>query len=105
MTLTSALQKLSPFWKQEVEKTLSLPPLPLDYQPRIVEIFDDLGLLAGSVLGEPYQCDRNESVPTTFVAWYLDGQLAFFYLGDLILIDRLSLMAKASRVFNLMEAA
>ncbi|MBD2181856.1 hypothetical protein H6S82_00110 [Planktothrix sp. FACHB-1355] len=103
MQLAQTLEKLTPFWKREIEKALALPPLPLDYQPKIVEIFDDLGLLAGSVLGEPYQCHRPEIDLTNFIAWYLDGQLVFFYLGDSIVIDRLTLMAKASNLLNVIE--
>ncbi|MFB2876098.1 hypothetical protein [Floridanema aerugineum] len=103
MQLAQTLETLTPFWKREIEQALTLPPLPLDYQPKIVEIFDDLGLLAGSVFGEPYQCYRTETDLTNFIAWYLDGQLAFFYLGDEIVIDRLILMAKASSLLNVIE--
>lgn len=105
MALVKALQRLTPFWKQEVEKVILLPPLPLDYQPKIVEIFDDFGLLAGSVLGIPYDCDRKSTDVTTFLAWYLDGQLAFFSINSEIVLDRLTLMAQAAQILTLMEGS
>jgi hypothetical protein len=87
-----------PQWKELVEQARSQPPFKLDYSPAVIEIFDSFGLLAGTAWGESYETKRPKEQPIEFVAWCLDGQLAVFYVGSEIVINRLNLMSAAASV-------
>lgn len=84
-------------WIRDVEEAQKLPPFPLNYTPEVVEIFDQLGVVCGIAFGVPYECDRPKDTLSEFMAWYLDGELALFYSGDTVLVDRFSHMAIAAR--------
>ena len=84
----TVLQKY-PEWKAIVDGAAVLPPLPLNYSPGIIEIFDQYGLLAGSFFGWVYELERSKEESIDFVAWCLDGDLALFYSGSEVLVNRL----------------
>lgn len=92
-------------WKKAIEKARELPPFPLNYSPSAIEIFDQWGLLAGVALGEAYECFRHQSGQSEFIAWYLDGELALFYIGGEILVNRLKYMETAAELFESLELA
>lgn len=92
-------------WKKAIETAKKLPPFPLNYSPSVVEIFDQLGLLAGVAFGEVYECFRYKEDRSEFIAWYLDGELALFYIGGEILVNRLKCMETSAELFASLELA
>ena len=81
----------------------NLPDFPVDYVPKTIEIFDQLGLLAGIVNGKiAYSCPRSQEHSCTYLAWYLDGELGFFYvvLNQKILLNRLTNLAVRYQLFK-----
>lgn len=94
-----------PIWKEKVEESALLQSFKFDYIPAVIEIFDQEGLLCGIAWGQVYETKRFKKQPTEFVAWCLDGQLGLFYVGNEIVVNRLSLMTQAFAILhNALEA-
>ncbi len=102
MNSISVLER-HPQLHQEVEKAKKLPPLPLDYSPAVVEVFDQLGVIAGMAFGVPYECDRSFDAESEFIAWYLDGELALFYIRSEVLVNRLEYVETAAELLKKLE--
>ena len=85
-----------PSWRNAVEQALLQPPLALNHSSVAVEVFNSSGLLCGTILGQAYQLEKLSKEPSEFTAWFLDGQLAVFYVGSEVVVNRLSLMSVAA---------
>lgn len=77
-----------PEWQERIRQAAKSPPLPLDYSAQVVEIFDQHGLLAGSIFGVPYQQVRTPHQITNFLAWVVDGELVVFISNGQIFLNR-----------------
>ncbi len=87
-----------PHWAHRVQSALTKPPFKLGYSASVIEMFDSYGLLGGMAWGQVYETERIKGQPTEFVAWYLDGQLGLFYVGNEIVVNRLNLMSASSAI-------
>ncbi len=86
----------------EVEESSKLAPLPPNYDPIVIEVFDELGLLLSFINKEElHQTRRPFNHKATYIAWYFDEQLVFFQMGSKVLVDRLKLLA--TNFINLIE--
>lgn len=93
-----------PVWQYLVEQATSLPSLPLDYCAFAVEVFDQHGLLCSQHGELVYESQRYIHQPSDFIAWVLDGQLAFFYVGTEIVVNRLNLIAASFAILSNLQA-
>lgn len=79
-----------PKWLEMVIEAVDKPVLDKSYCPEVIEIFDQHGLLAGKVHGfYAYECTRNSEQKSDFNAWLIDGELAVFYIGSELVLNRL----------------
>ena len=84
-----------PKWLEMVIKAIDKPILDKGYCPQVIEIFDQHGLLAGKIHGfSSYECTRNTQQKSDFNAWLIDGELAIFYVGSELVINRLEAIAR-----------
>lgn len=91
-----SILSLYPEWEKMVLETIDKPPLESDFLPKIIEVFDQYGLLAGKVDGcFSYECTRTVQEESAFTAWLIDGELAIFYIGSEIIINRLQILTSA----------
>jgi hypothetical protein len=84
-----------PAWRMSVLEAFNLAPLPMNYDPTLIEAFDQQGLLAGRVNDLVYTVDLLSEHRSEFVAWYFDGELVFFATGSEVIINRLQLVSVA----------
>jgi hypothetical protein len=83
-----------PEWLKMIIQVIEQPPLSINYCPSIVEVFDQYGLLSGRIHGcFSYESTRNTEQESEFTAWFLDGELAVFYVGSELVINRLQILA------------
>jgi hypothetical protein len=82
-----------PALREQVIQALEQQPLPFSYQPDLIEIFDQQGLLAGQVNGYVYTVTLSPLHVSRFLAWYLDGELAFLSVGSQVIVNRLTLLS------------
>jgi hypothetical protein len=81
-----------PEWLEMIIKAIDLPLIDRNYCPEVIEVFDQYGLLVGRIHGcLSYECNRNAQEPSNFIAWLLDGELAVFYVGYELVINRLQI--------------
>ncbi|MEM9925389.1 MAG: hypothetical protein AAF915_16825 [Cyanobacteria bacterium P01_D01_bin.50] len=86
----SAVLSQYPKWLEMVIETQDKPVIDKNYCPHVIEIFDQHGLLAGKVNGlSAYECTRDIQEKSDFNAWLLDGELAVFYVGSSLVVNRL----------------
>lgn len=88
-----------PQWEKNVEQALTKSLLDLDYSASVIEVFDQQGLLGGIAWGVCYETERLKEHSSDFIAWYLDGELALFYVNSEIVLNRLILVAASSAIF------
>jgi hypothetical protein len=85
-----------PQWLEMIIQTIDKVPLGMNYIPRVVEVFDQYGLLAGRINGcFSYESTRDSERESEFIAWLIDGELAVFYVGSELVINRLQILAVA----------
>lgn len=84
------LQKY-PEWYQAVIDALDKPEKTNDYEFRCtLEIFDQLGLLVGVVIKEMVYFGKNfRNSNSEFIAWFMDGELVIFLIGEEVIINRI----------------
>ena len=83
-----------PKWLEIVLEAHDKPVLDKNYCPHVIEIFDQHGLLAGKIIGlSAYECTRDIQQKSDFNAWLLDGELAVFYVGSSLIVNRLEAIA------------
>jgi hypothetical protein len=85
-----------PYWREKVSQALKQPSFPFDYQPNVIEIFDQQGLLAGRINDHVYTITLPSFHVPKFLAWYLDGELAFFSVGSDVILNRLTSLSVAA---------
>lgn len=85
-----------PQWQDILYSALHKPLFDRNYCPEVIEIFDQHGLLAGRVHGcFSYECSRTFQSESEFIAWLFDGELAVFYVGSELVINRLQMLCEA----------
>lgn len=73
----------------------TLPNLPIDYHPQIIEFFDQNGvLLTQTPLGK-IDYPRPQNHQAQYLAIYCDGELCFFSESERILLNRLGNLAQS----------
>lgn len=85
-----------PRLREQVFKAREQPPFPFDYQPNVIEVFDQQGLLAGRINDHVYTTTVPSLHSSKFLAWYLDGELAFFSVGSDVVLNRLTSLSVAA---------
>ena len=87
-----------PRWLEMVNEAKEKPVFDKNYCPHVIEIFDQYGLFAGKINGfSSYECTRNIQQKSDFNAWLLDGELAVFYVGSSLIVNRLEAIASVSK--------
>jgi hypothetical protein len=90
----SAVLSQYPKWLELVIEAQDKPVLDKNYCLHVIEIFDQHGLLAGKVNGlSAYECTRKTEQKSDFNAWLIDGELAVFYVGSSLVVNRLEAIA------------
>ncbi len=90
----SAVLSQYPKWLEMVDEAKEKPVFDKNYCPHVIEIFDQHGLLAGKINGlSAYECTREIQQKSEFNAWLLDGELAVFYVGSSLIVNRLEAIA------------
>lgn len=85
-----------PQWREMIMKTISEAPFSIDYVPKVVEVFDQYGLLTGRINSSlSYESTRNLEQESEFIAWLLDGELAVLYVDSELVVNRLQILAIA----------
>ncbi|BAZ37594.1 hypothetical protein NIES4101_61880 [Calothrix sp. NIES-4101] len=91
---TSLLLSQYPEWVERIDRAINQELFTIDYSPQVVEVFDQYGLLAGRVNScFSYESTREPEQESDFIAWLLDGELALFYVGSELVINRLQILA------------
>ena len=92
-------------WADLSHAAATFQPFPANYLPKVVEIVDQAGLIAGVLNGEyTYYRDTKVSYISDFLAWYLDGQLALFLVGKVVLFNRIHRLNSKSKILHFLEA-
>ena len=87
-----------PKWLEMVDEAKDKPVFDKNYCPNVIEIFDQHGLLAGKVNGlSAYECTRDIQQKSDFNAWLIDGELAVFYVGSSLIVNRLEAVAVVNK--------
>ena len=87
-----------PKWLEMVIEAQDKPVIDKNYCPHVIEIFDQHGLLAGKVNGlSAYECTRDIQQKSDFNAWLIDEELAVFYVGSKLIINRLEAIAVVNK--------
>ena len=79
-----------PNWRGAINEAMSLGQLPPNYQPMILEFFDQQGLLASRIYGYVFSSPVSVGHCSEFIALYFDGNLVFFVIGNEIVVSRLN---------------
>ncbi len=77
-------------WRGAINEVMSLEQIPPNYQPQIIEFFDQQGLLASRICGYVFSSAVPVGHRSEFIALYLDGELVFFVIGNEIVLSRLN---------------
>jgi hypothetical protein len=88
-----------PTWRKAVIEAESQPLIPANYQPDVIEFFDQQGLLASRVYGYVFSNGVPVAHRTQFIALYFDGELVLFLIGGEIVLSRLAQVS----IFGLFE--
>ncbi len=87
-----------PKWLEMVIEAQDKPVIDKNYCPHVIEIFDQHGLLAGKINGlSAYECTRDIQHKSDFNAWLIDGELAVFYVGSSLIVNRLEAVAVVNK--------
>jgi len=79
-----------PTWRGVINEAISKGQLPPNYQPMIIEFFDQQGLLASRIYGYVFGSPVPIGHRSEFIALYFDGELVFFVVGNEIVLSRLN---------------
>jgi hypothetical protein len=83
-----------PKWLTRILQVVEKPVIDKNYCPQVIEVFDQHGLLAGRVHGRlSYECSRVPQQTSDFMAWLIDGEIAVFYVGSELVINRVNILA------------
>ncbi|AFZ01685.1 hypothetical protein [Calothrix sp. PCC 6303] len=93
---TLSVLSLYPEWLTMVNQAIDKPQFGIHYIPRVIEVFDQYGLLTGRINSSlSYESTRNLEQESEFIAWLLDGELAVLYVGSELVVNRLQILAIA----------
>jgi hypothetical protein len=91
-----SILSLYPEWLTMINQAIDKPQFGIHYIPKVIEVFDQYGLLAGRVNGcLSYESTRTLEQESKFIAWLIDGELAVFYVSSELVINRLQILATA----------
>ncbi len=79
-----------PTWRGVINEAMSKGQLSPNYQPMIIEFFDQQGLLASRIYGYAFSSAVPVGHRSEFVALYFDGELVFFLIGNEIVLSCLN---------------
>ncbi len=79
-----------PTWRGAINEAISKGQLTPNYQPMIIEFFDQQGLLASRIYGYVFSSPVPVGHRSEFIALYFDGELVFFLIGNEIVLSRLN---------------
>ena len=79
-----------PAWRTAVIEALSQPRWPVSKEPTTVEVYDQAGLLAGRLYSRAYSAPVTFDRQSLFQAWFYNGRLVVFYLGNEVIVNHLS---------------
>ncbi|MEO1253349.1 MAG: hypothetical protein AAFY41_00505 [Bacteroidota bacterium] len=79
-----------PSWRAAVVKARALKQWPADKEPTTVEIYDQEGLLAGRLYNHAYSPQVALDRQSLFQAWFFNGKLVVFYVGNEVIVNRLT---------------
>ena len=82
-----------PTWRGAINEAMSKGQLTPNYQPMIIEFFDQQGLLASRIYGYVFSSPVPVGHRSEFIALYFDGELVFFVIGNEIVLSRLNGMS------------
>jgi hypothetical protein len=82
-----------PTWRGAINEAMSKGQLTPNYQPMIIEFFDQQGLLASRIYGYVFSSPVPVGHHSEFIALYFDGDLVFFVIGNEIVLSRLNGMS------------
>ena len=69
-------------------------PFPPNYEPQVIEVYDQRGLLWGLAYKEIfYESTRPFGFKPSYIAWYFDEELALFQLDNIAIVNRLEYLA------------
>ena len=88
-----------PTWRGAIDEAISKGQLAPNYQPMIIEFFDQQGLLASRICGYVFSSPVPIGHRSAFIALYFDGELMLFVIGNEIVLSRLNGMS----VFTLFD--
>jgi hypothetical protein len=88
-----------PTWRGAIDEAISKGQLAPNYQPMIIEFFDQQGLLASRLYGYVFSSPVPIGHRSEFIALYFDGELMLFVIGNEIVLSRLNGMS----VFTLFD--
>lgn len=86
--------------KRGVHDLTPLPDFPDDYEPEIIEFFDQEGILFTQTPLGSFESDRPHQHQGDYLAVYLDGQLAFFLENGEILLNRIHHLSQLRNLFD-----
>ena len=78
-----------PSWRKEVFSACSQTQLPPNFQPTVIEFFDQQGLLVSQVGGNVFSTEVPVGHRSEFMALYFDGDLVLFIAGESVILNRL----------------
>ena len=91
LTANSLLVLLKyPTWRGAIDEAISKGQLPPNYQPMIIEFFNQQGLLASRICEYVFSSPVPIGHRSEFIALYFDGDLVFFLIGNEIVLSRLN---------------
>jgi len=94
LTANSLLVLLKyPTLRGAINEAMSKGQLTPNYQPMIIEFFDQQGLLASRIYGYVFSSPVPVGHRSEFIALYFDGELVFFVIGNEIVLSRLNGMS------------
>jgi hypothetical protein len=94
LTANSLLVLLKyPTGRGAINEAMSKGQLTPNYQPMIIEFFDQQGLLASRIYGYVFSSPVPVGHRSEFIALYFDGELVFFVIGNEIVLSRLNGMS------------
>lgn len=79
-----------PTWLVTINEAALLGQLPPNYQPQIVEFFDQQGLLVSKICGYVFSTAVPVGHRSEFIALYFDRELVFFVIRSEIILSRLN---------------
>ena len=85
--VSSVLERF-PYWEKKILEAIGKPIVSPDFNPNVIEIYDDLGLMVVKTYDRAYQTTRPKEHKSECCAWLWDNELLVFYVGSEVVINR-----------------